>query len=267
MKIYKLKDEASEGRKGDEGGCNDDGVVSKELKVTDLRQGVKSPNRVNVFLDGKFAFSLDIAQVVEFKLKVGKEVSDEELVEFKKASEFGKLYQRALEKALSRPHSEKEIRDYLRRKLRSSSSDSLRAATSCVCGEQTKSLWSSDELSEFSERIIERLKERGYVDDFKFAEYYAQNRFVKKGVSRKRLRLELMKKGVKKEIIEEVLGKSERNDEEEIMKIIRKKRGRYSEPEKLIVYLCRQGFSYELVREKVEEAWGEEWGGQGLKTG
>ena len=213
-------------------------------KITDLRQGVKNPNRVNVFLDGKFAFSLDIAQVVEFKLKVGKEVSEEELVEFKKASEFGKLYQRALEKALTRPHSEKEIRDYLRRKLRSSSSDPLRAA-------QAKSLWSSDELSEFSEQIMERLRSHKYVDDLAFAEYYVENRFVKKGVSQKRLILELMKKGVAKEIIEEVLSKTERNDEEEIMKIIRKKRARYTD-EKLIQYLVRQGFAWSLARELVQ---------------
>ena len=85
-------------------------------KVTDLRVGVRDENRVNVFLDGKFAFSLTIQQVSDFKLKRGKILSEEEILNIQKASDFGKLFQRALEYALSRPHSEREIRDYLKRK-------------------------------------------------------------------------------------------------------------------------------------------------------
>ncbi|MBP5675206.1 RecX family transcriptional regulator [Candidatus Saccharibacteria bacterium] len=85
-------------------------------KVTDLRVGVRDENRVNVFLDGKFAFSLTIQQVSDFKLKRGKILSEEEISKIQKASDFGKLFQRALEYALSRPHSEREIRDYLKRK-------------------------------------------------------------------------------------------------------------------------------------------------------
>ena len=86
------------------------------FKITDLRAGVKGPNRVNVFLGGKFAFSLTIAQVADFKLKVGQMLSQKDIDEIQAASDFGKLYQRTLEYALSRPHSEKEIRDYLKRK-------------------------------------------------------------------------------------------------------------------------------------------------------
>lgn len=85
-------------------------------KVTDLRVGVRDENRVNVFLDGHFAFSLTIQQVADFKLKRGKILTEAEILEIQKASDFGKLFQRSLEYALSRPHSEKEIRDYLKRK-------------------------------------------------------------------------------------------------------------------------------------------------------
>ena len=85
-------------------------------KVTDLRVGVRDENRVNVFLDGKFAFSLTIQQVSDFKLKRGSILSEDEISKIQKASDFGKLFQRSLEYALSRPHSEKEIRDYLKRK-------------------------------------------------------------------------------------------------------------------------------------------------------
>jgi regulatory protein len=103
----------------------------------------------------------------------------------------------------------------------------------------------------FSDAIIERLIQKGYLDDFKFTEYYVENRFVKKGISKKRLQMELMKKGVSREIIEQVLEVSSRNDEEEIMKMIAKKRNKYDD-EKLIQYLCRQGFHFETVRNLVQ---------------
>ena len=78
-----------------------------------------------------------------------------------------------------------------------------------------------------------------------------ENRFVKKGVSERRLRMELVKKGIGGEVVEKALRGSGRNDEEEIRKIITKKRTRYDD-EKLIQYLCRQGFSYELVQNLVQ---------------
>lgn len=197
------------------------------MEITDLRQGVKNPNRVNVFVDGKFSFSLDIAQVVDLGVKVGLALSAEKLEELKRASEFGKLYQRALEWALVRPRSEKEVRDYLYKKVFERKLD-----------------------KSYIDLIVARLKEKKYLDDTVFAKYYVENRFVKKGISRRRLSLELVKKGVAKEIIAEAL--DGRNDEEEILKMIAKKRARYDD-EKLINYLCRQGFSFELVRNLVRD--------------
>ena len=200
------------------------------MVITDIRQGVKNPNRANIFINGKYSFSLDITQVVDLKVKIGKSVSEEELAELKKASEFGKLYQRTLEWVLMRPRSVKETRDYLRRKIYDKKLD-----------------------AGFSDTIVERLIEKKYLNDEKFAEYYVENRFVKKGVSQKRLKMELFKKGVAAEIVEEVLAHSERDEAEEAKKMIAKKRGRYDD-EKLIAYLCRQGFSYQLARSLIQDS-------------
>ena len=194
----------------------------KNLKITELRQGVKNPERVNVFVNGKFAFSLFVTQAVDLKIKVGQEISKEELAKLEEASEFGKLYQRTLEWALLRPRSVRETKDYLIRKLKGS--------------------------SELIDKIIERLVDKNYVNDEVFAKWYVENRFVKKGISKKRLKMELIKKGIDREILEQVLEK--RNDEEEILKIIAKKRNKYDD-EKLINYLCRQGFSFELAQNLV----------------
>ncbi|MBQ3353091.1 RecX family transcriptional regulator [Candidatus Saccharibacteria bacterium] len=202
-------------------------IIKQKLLITDLKQGVKNPNRVNVFVDDKFSFSLDLAQIVDFKLKVGMEITKEQLEEFKKASEFGKLYQRALEWTLTRPRSEKELNDYLFKKVFEKKLD-----------------------KDYIGSIVERLKNKKYLDDKKFAEWYVENRFVKKGISQKRLRMELVKKGVSTEIIEKVL--CERNDEEEILKIIAKKRAKYDD-EELTQYLCRQGFDYQLAQSLVRD--------------
>jgi len=196
------------------------------MKITALKQGVKNPNRVNVFVDGKYEFSLDVTQVVDFKLKVGLEISEERLEELKKASEFGKLYQRTLEWVLVRPRSIRETSDYLYKKIYEKKLD-----------------------KEYIDRIIGRLIEKKYLSDFEFAKWYVENRFVKKGVSQKRLKMELMKKGVAAEIIDDVIGG--RDDAEEILKIIAKKRAKYDD-EKLTAYLCRQGFSYQQVRDLVQ---------------
>ena len=128
MEIYKLTDEIPRGNPVDLTKKHKRDVVRVEalesvgvsggvLRITDIRQGVKNPNRVNVFVNGKYAFSLDIAQVVDLKIKVGLEISEEKLEDYKKASEFGKLYQRALEWVLMRPRSEKEVYDYLYKKV------------------------------------------------------------------------------------------------------------------------------------------------------
>ncbi len=229
MEIYKLSDEIEKStgvRKG--GGA---GAKKSERVVTELKQGVRNPERVNVYIDKKFAFSLDIAQVVDFHLKIGKSLTDDKLDELKKASEFGKLYQRTLEWVLMRPHSEKEARDYLYKKIYEKKLD-----------------------REYIDLIIKKLKAKNYLNDEKFAEWWVENRFAKKGVSLKRVKMELMKKGINREVIERFLSESERNDRDEILKIIAKKRAKYPDDQKLIGYLVRQGFDYQTVKTIVEES-------------
>lgn len=273
MEIFNLKDQIPEEKAAHKDTpAEKNGIFDEKLTITDMKQGVKNPNRVNVFINKMYAFSLDVAQVVDFKLKIGKTVSEDELAEYKKASEFGKAYQRALEWVLMRPRSVRELKDYLRRremqneaKERKKEWDKDREIAELIAkgedvdaeklrkrAERTKAKKMKQEKYDFKDLIAERLIERGYVDDRKFAEFWVENRFVKKGVSRRRLEQELVKKGIDKSIVVEVLSGSERSDEAEIRKMIVKKRGKYDD-EKLVAYLCRQGFSYDLVKRLLEE--------------
>lgn len=133
-----------------------------------------------------------------------------------------------------RPHSSKEVRDYLYRKTRDS-----RMKT----GEIKKGV-----APEITERVHERLVEKGYIDDEKFTRYWVENRNLTKGASRRKLQAELRAKGVESGIIDRFLAESDRSDEGELAKIITKKRSRYPDDQKFMQYLARQGFSYDDIK-------------------
>lgn len=214
------------------------------MKITDISQAVKNPDRVNVSVDGKYRFSLDIFQVGELGIKVGKEYSEEELTEIETESQFGKLYSRALEYCLLRPHSKREVKDYLWRKTRATKYKSR------ATGEIKEHAGVSQEIAD---RVFVRLEEKGHVDDEKFAHWWVENRNQAKGISRRKLQAELRGKGVESFIIESALGDSQRSDKNELQKIIAKKRKKYDD-QKLLQYLARQGFRYDDIKTAIEEA-------------
>jgi regulatory protein len=204
------------------------------MRITALTSQQKDKNRINVMVDGKYRFSLDIFQVSDLGIRVGKDYTDDELTALETESQFGKLYTRALEYCLMRPHSAKEIRDYLYKKTRDT-----RTKTGAVKKGVTVAL---------TERVFERLADKGYIDDEKFARHWIENRNVTKGASMRKLQAELRAKGVNGTIIDQLLGETSRNDKDELQKIIAKKRSRYPDEQKFMQYLARQGFSYEDIK-------------------
>lgn len=209
------------------------------MKVTAISVQARNPDRVNVSVDGKYRFSLDIFQVGELGIKVGKEYTEDELQALEEESQFGKLYTRALEYTMMRPHSEKEVRDYLWRKTRATK----------VRNRHTGELKERPGVSQvIADRVLERLKSKGYIDDEKFARYWFDNRSQAKGASVRKLKNELRAKGVASSIIDQYATVSERNDMDELRKIIEKKARRYPDEQKFIAYLMRQGFGYDDIR-------------------
>ncbi len=238
--------------------------AADSFRVSDLKQGLKDKNRINVFIDGEFEFSLDISQIVDFGLKIGKVLSAKEISDLKSASEFGKLYNSTLAWFLFRPHSEKELKTHLKEKQfkrtlenkkRENNQEKLKADPELRKHQKDLKI-KTKLLPEISDenikKVFERLKDRGYVDDEKFAKYFVENRNLKKGISRKKLELELKSKGISTELIEKVFLDNPRDEAEEIKKIIAKKRRKYTD-EKLISYLVRAGFDYQLSQSLVRE--------------
>lgn len=203
--------------------------------VTSLSSQIKDKDRVNVFIDGKYRFSLDVNQIIDLKIKVGCEYDEVELATLEKEGQFSKLYSRTLVYCLIRPHSKHEIKGYLYRKTISQKcrDGSIRSGVS----------------SDLTSRVYERLCEKGYIDDRKFADYWVSNRFLSKGVSQRKMIAELRAKGIDDDYIQQSLQATSRNDMDEIQKIINKKRHHYSDERKLMNYLIRLGFRYDDIKQ------------------
>lgn len=192
------------------------------MNITKISPAVKTEGRYNVFVDNEFSFSLDETQLVTLGLKKGDAIDELQLLELKNESDFGKNYIRAVDLISRRLRSEREIRDYARRKQ-----------------------WTEDN----TERVIDRLCERGYLNDERFAESFVRSRANTRNFSAKRMKVELQKKGVKPDIITNILAESDDYDEmAALRKMIAKKINKYDDERKLVAYLARQGFKYDDIK-------------------
>lgn len=214
------------------------------MKITDISVQANNKDRVNISVDGKYAFSLDIFQLSELGIKNGIDVTSEQITIWEAESTFGKLYGRALEYSMLRPHSSREIRDYLWKKT-------LSRKTKKRTGEVVDRQGVSRELAD---RVYARLEEKGYIDDEKFARWWVETRHQTKGISRRKLAAELQSKGVSRGIIDHTMQKSTREEKSELQKVIEKKRKKYNDDEqRFIAYLARQGFSYDDIRSALHD--------------
>jgi regulatory protein len=206
-------------------------------KITGLKYQKRNKDRVNVFVDGGFAFGL--AAIEAARLRVGQMLSDEEISGLRERDSIERGYRRALDYLSYRPRSECEVRRNLREK-------------------------------ELENRIIDvvigRLMRAGLLDDREFARYWVDNRarFNPRGL--RGLRHELQQKGVSRDFIDEALAIFD--VEAAARKTAEAGASRLSRADlptfrrKLQAYMVRRGFSYAvikpLVEEKVEEKQREE---------
>ena len=138
-----------------------------------------------------------------------------------------------------RPRSVKEIRDYLWKKT----------LTTKYKSRKTGEIKDKPGISkEITERVLERVQQKGYVNDEQFTRWWVENRNQTKGSSLRKLRSELQSKGVASAVVDAALLASTRSDEDELKKIIARKAKRYDDEQKLMQYLARQGFSYDDIK-------------------
>ncbi len=201
-------------------------------KITALTLQKKNRQRINVFLDGEFAFGLD--RLVAGWLNTGQEISDEKITELKSADAREVAFQSALHLLKFRPRTESEIRSRLLKK--SISPDVV-------------------------EEVIERLKRNQMLDDRRFTIEWIENRSELKPRGRRLLEFELRNHGVEQEIIQDSL--AEVDDEQLAYQAAARRVRKYQELEwsefriKLARYLSQRGFQYDTIRDVTNQIWNE----------
>ena len=194
------------------------------MQITKVVPAAKTAGRYNIYVDGEYSFSLDEYQLVQAGIHSGMTIDEERLAALKNESDYGKNYIRAIDLISRRLRSEKEIRDYGRRKG-----------------------WTEVNI----ERVIARLKDHGYLNDLLFTEAFVRSRQNRQRYSKKRIEQDLIKKGVSKDVIRQVLT-DDQPDNDALDKLVAKRIHRYEDINKLKAYLLRAGFNYEDITSAID---------------
>ena len=200
--------------------------------ITGLSVQKRNPQRVNIYLDGDFAFGL--SRILAAWLSVGQSLTDERISELQAEDQYESAYQRSLHFLNYRPRTQAEIR----RKL------------------------SEHEIpGDVIERILQRLMELNLLDDERFAKSWIENRNEFRPRSRRALAIELKQHGIAAETIEQSL---EAVDEENLayqaaLKQAHKYQGldwlRFRQ--KMYGFLARRGFNYEVSAPITARVWAD----------
>lgn len=192
----------------------------------------KNKKRVNVYLDGKFGFGIDYDSFAKLNLKVEQNLTQEEIKKIVKEAELQKVKDKIIRYATIRPRSEKEVKDWVRRK----------------------------KVHESLKRdLFNTLKRLDLLDDKEFADWWIEQRLQFKPRGKKALYSELMKKGVDKRVIEEALSERKIDEKDMAKKLATKKaykwvnyKGREKQ-KKMSDYLARRGFSWDAIKSVLKD--------------
>ena len=191
-------------------------------KITDMQIQKNNKTRANVFIDGEYAFALEMLTVMKLGLKIGQEVSEDKLREAMLDSEKSVAFERAMGYVARGLKTEKQMRDYL--------------------------LGKSYEI-EVVEFVIDRLKQYRYIDDEQYAKLYVERNLATKG--ERRLRQELLHKGIATSLAEQQADVEPElalaNARALAEKYLRNKPLDLKTLSKLQRYLVSRGYDYDVV--------------------
>ncbi len=201
--------------------------------ITAIKAQKRNPNRLAIYLDGEFAFGL--ARIVAAWLTVGQVLSEAAITELQRKDKDEAAYQYGLTVLNYRPRSVAELRQKLAEK----------GYTEAVAG-----------------LVIERMQQNGLLNDLLFARTWAENRSAFHPRSRRALTIELRRKGISDNEIEQALGEPV-NEEELAYQAARRRASRLADLEradfrnKLGAFLGRRGFSYDTIAPVIDRLWNE----------
>ena len=202
-------------------------------KITALRIGKGQRKRVNMFLDDRFACSLEAETVIKEGLQTGQELSSGQIEALTRSNHFYRCLNAASHFLSYRPRSELEVRERL---LRQGFDNNT------------------------TESVIAKLKEQGLVDDAAFAQFWKDNRDSFSPRSQWLTKLELRKKGVTDDLIDQVIDTID--DDSAYRAALSKARSLprsdyQSFRRRLGEFLKRRGFGYGVINHTIERLWSE----------
>lgn len=195
--------------------------------ITSIKQQ-KAKNRVNIYLDDKFGFGIDLDSFVLLNLRVGQEMTTDDIEKAKNTSDFQKSLEKVYRFAMTRPRSEKEFRDYFKRK-------------------------NFDESNH--ESILKKLRHLDFLDDTKFAKWWVDQRIKTKPI--KVIKLELSQKGIDRNTIEDVLSETEIDEEKLAKNLLEKRMYRWkgldkkTAKQKMSQFLMSKGFDWDVIEKTI----------------
>jgi regulatory protein len=207
------------------------------LRITALTPQANNPERVNLFVDGQFLQGANALLVYQMGLVTGQELTQEQLTQLREEETLQRAVDRALNFLSFRPRSREEVRRYLKGKAVE---------------------------PEVIEAVMQRLDHLELINDHDFASFWIENReqFSPRGAQA--LKNELRMKGVKRDIIDELV--SGEQDEDLAMQAARMKAlSLIQQPgidyatfyRRLGSFLQRRGFDYEITSRTVKTLWQE----------
>jgi len=202
-------------------------------KITSLQVQKRNNKRLNIYLDGEYAFGL--SRYVAAWLQVGQELTEEKISALLADDAVESAYQKSTKFIGYRMRTTSEVDKHLTKK----------GIEPQVIGQ-----------------VIERLNENGLLNDEGFAKMWIENRSEFRPRSQRLLALELRRKGINSETIQNVIERTP--PEDELAYLAAKKRiRRYENLEwqdfqrKLVSHLARRGFSYSTIKPVVYKVWTE----------
>lgn len=148
-----------------------------------------------------------------------------------------KLIARAISYVSFRPRSGKEIHEYLLKRVKGDTEEYIRMAE-------------------------DRLKELGYINDATYAKRFIESRNRSRPKGKKLIQLELLRKGISREIIEKIDGPT---DSELALKVVQKKYSLWrklpmlEQKKKLFGLLQRRGFASSVIFQAIDETLGKQY--------
>lgn len=199
--------------------------------ITAITKQKSNDNRVNIYLDDEFSFGLYAINAV--RLKVGQIITQTAIKDLLFEDQLEAAFQKSLRFIAYKPRTNFDVR---------------------------KKLIESGYPEEIVEIILQRLEEKGYINDHQFANNWSENKSLNKPRSKKLIRLELKQKSIDEEIIEEVVNRMD-SDDELAIRAAEKYYQKLSNLEeitfrrRLTGFLLRRGFSYSVIKPIVDQFW------------